>query len=154
MIGIYALEYEGEIVYVGQAKNLDRRLKVHGWKYPHLKQHIVCTIDTYDREFLNELEIAHIAFFGTFGKMNKTRGGAGTKERFCSQESRDKQSESMKGRKLTDEHKKKLSEKSASVIRTEEWCKKIGQANKRRTAEQRKAIAEKGAETKRRMKNA
>ena len=133
MIGIYALSFEDEIVYVGQSKDIDKRLYIHRLRYPHLKQHIVCTIDAYDREFLNELEVAHIAFFGTYGKLNKTRSGAGRPGGIVTKETRQKMSNTHKGRKKgpqSEEHRKKISEALKGKPLTEETKLKMSQSHR------------------------
>lgn len=137
MIGIYALENEGDIVYIGQSKNIESRLRSHRKMYPHLKQHILVTIDTWDREFLNELEVAHIDMFGTYSKMNRTRGGAGCRDKIVTEETRHKISEARKGIVFSEETRRKMSEakkgkRYACGPRSEEAKRKMSEAKKGR----------------------
>ena len=115
MVGIYALSLNDEILYVGQSFDIERRLKTHAKKYPHMKQHIIVTIEDNDEDFLDWLEIRHIEMFNTYHKnnpqgLNKTRGGCGVRGVVMNAESRQKMREKKLGIKQKPEHIAKRAE--------------------------------------------
>lgn len=123
----------------GGQKILDSSIKKYGWK-----NHIFEVIDKAPSDQLNELEIKHIKEHNSFhydneNGMNLTKGGEGTFGRIPTKEQREKLSNSLKGKKHSEETKQLMSllkkgkpsnstGKSCSEIRKQ----KISKANKGR----------------------
>ena len=108
-------------------------------------------------EFLPDLEVAYIANFNTVAPhgYNLTSGG---EHAIPSEETRRKMSESLKGRTLSEEHRRKISD--AGKNRSAETHRKISEANKNPSAETRRKISDalkgkpRSAETRRKLSEA
>ena len=102
--------------------------------------------DVFD-EFLTRLEVAYIANYNTVAPYgyNLTYGGEVAKA--VSDESRQKMSETRKGKRFSKEHRRKLSEARKGKKRkpfSAEHCRKLSEANKGKTrsAETRRKMSE------------
>lgn len=125
LCGIYKITSPSGKIYVGQSKDIDKRIKYYsiasckgqrklyasiikyGWD-----AHILEVLQVCDESLLNELEeyyIKTLDSFDTPNGMNLSSGGLVKKQ---SEESRLRLSASLKGRVLTEEWKRKIGEKS------------------------------------------
>lgn len=102
-------------------------IKKYGWNNFEHK----VLIDNLTKEEADELEKIYIEIYQTqnsnFGYNLKSGGNAGGKQ---SEETKKKISESEKGRKLTEEHKKHISNSKMGYKQSEETKKKISEAHK------------------------
>ena len=152
--GIYKItNKEDGKIYIGQAKDLEKRWETHRkTKYPE-DQFTYEIIMECDLEQLNFWEIAWITSENACDPAvgyNKALGGTSLKSiipsdetrakisaaskacvgRECSDETRAKISAAQKGKKLTDEHKAKISAAQKSKKLTDEARAKMSAANK------------------------
>lgn len=146
-ITIYAIYYNNVIVYVGQTKNLNRRIKEH-FKAMENREYVLnngivlesnnCSIEAIDIcDYCDRLKLEeyYILKFNTlrYG-LNRCLG----QSRPQSEEEKIKRSNTMKGRKFSNEHKINLSKSRKPGIYSEEGRKKLSIAQKKRwTKEER-----------------
>ena len=162
--GIYKIEAKcpvakisGGAIYIGQSKNIERRWKTHRKKYPE---------DQYDYEVLLRCDVEYLDFFEKafisgydshrWG-LNKTIGGTSIKSTHPDKETLRKLSEISKGKKHTEESRRKMlgrhiseetrrkiSEGLKSSIKLEETRRKMSEAKKGkpRSEETRRKISE------------
>lgn len=148
-----SVEVEGGRIYIGQSGDIYGRFRqyerltncseqtflfnsLEKYGFNNHKSEIIESFETYDQKQLDEREIFHIALFNTFNSehgMNLTSGGANGK---ASDETKRKMSEAhkrryaenpskLKGRKLSDEHKLRVSIAGKGRITSEETKKKM-----------------------------
>ena len=138
MIGIYTItEIQTGKIYVGQSVDIHRRWKKHQKNRP-LSSYIyrveqVCCVG-----LLNLLEQYFIKKFDTLKPkgLNRTVGGSGNFG-FFDQETRQKISQSLRGRVISEETKKKMSESNKARVFSEEHRQKLREAQKSRRSKEK-----------------
>lgn len=148
IIGIYKITSPTGRIYIGQSIDCERRKTNYKWgasknqpriHYSILKHgwdnHKFEIIHQCEEEELNDLESYYIELYQSFNMeygLNLQSGGNTYK---WSDESREKASESHKGKLHTEEEKKKMSESNKGRIFSEEHRKNISEAAKKRTGQ-------------------
>ena len=148
MMGIYCYvdTMDNSVVYVGKDSNIDKGKRRKDHLYPsnyhnqpfnrilqnnsnrYQYKEIFVFDDITDTE-LNQLEMQQIALFNP--KFNFTKGGDGVRGFKLSDEAKRKMSESLKGRKLPLETRKKMSEARKGRSFSKDTLKKMSENNAR-----------------------
>jgi group I intron endonuclease len=135
IICIYKLTSPSGKVYIGQTINFEKRLdsykklkcknqpKIYNalvkYGFENFQNEIVITLNTYNKEELNNLEIFYIKEYDSCTSgYNCTIGGAGSVGYVHTIESKNKISKIHKGKKLSEKHKKKISTHFKNFKRT------------------------------------
>jgi group I intron endonuclease len=152
--GIYKITSPTNRIYIGQSIDIKRRINCYkslrcveqpyiynsllkyGWE-----NHIFEILHECDRYSLNEMEKYYVDLFGTFNSklgMNLLDGGGS--KMTCSDETKIKMGNSRRGKKHSEETKKKISEKHRLIIKSKEWCENISKGKQNVSQETRNKI--------------
>lgn len=125
MVGIYKITNPKGKIYIGQSSNIGER--IYSYKSANCKQqtklfhsivkygwgnHILEVLEECSIELLNEREKYYIKLFCSFNSKNGLNLQSGGNDGKYSDISKNKISKSKKGKLLSDEHKRKIGEKS------------------------------------------
>lgn len=110
--------------YMGSGKHIKRAIQKHG-KENFIKE-IICVCSCIEEMYGIEYQLVDESFCKREDTYNLVPGGMGGISQISpSKETRDKRSKAMTGRKLTEDHKKKIGKGNSGKVRSEESKEKL-----------------------------